>query len=845
MSSRPAMTRDLLAESDWECCATRPDAAITPEALKELTVEWVRAPVPGTAASAVGAASPYTATGRLGHGTDLDDFDWWYRCRFPGAPGSWTLDLEGLATIAEVFLNGEKVLHSENMFVSHNLDLGSLHGENELCIRFAALNLLLRVRRPRPRFKSMMVKHQSLRWFRTTLLGRQPGWVVTPPPIGPWRPVTVRESGTVRVSRRRMLASCTDLRTGTLEVDLRLRGAGISEADNVPDAYLNVGDSRSERLAVSIAGGAAEVRGVVRVQDVELWWPHTHGSAPLYEVSLEFGSARVELGKVGFRTIKLGRDGGRFELSVNDEPVFWRGACWWPPDPQSLVCSDDVLRRTLEQVRLANMNMVRIPGGTLYEDTRFWDICDELGIMVWQDCMLGYTDPPEDEAFEQAVVSELEQVLPPLGSRPSLALVCGAQEVEEQAAYFGLPRERRSFPLIERTIPRLVEELLPGIPYLSSSPTGGELAFQPGSGDCHYWGVGSLLRDPSDAQLCGIRFMSEGMAFAIPPERDTVDEFFGGPMAAGHDPVWKAAVHHDTGRPFDLDDVRDHYVQRMFGVDPRMLRYEDPARALDLGRAGVAELMSSVLSGWRLPGSGCSGALLVALRDLVPGAGWGLIDSVGRPKAPWFALKRVLAPVTVIVSDEGLNGLRLHVVNDTASTFEGTLRLDLFAKGELLVEQADRPVSVRARRATTLDAEEMLDGFRDLNYAYRYGVPPYDSIAVVLEDTTATTVSESVFLPGGPSRAVEEDIGLEVAAAAETDITGSLKLEVRTRRLGQWVVVEAAGFVPDDSWFHLAPGRSRTLALHKLDPSAPETSARAEVRALNSRSSSTVTLKRS
>jgi beta-galactosidase/beta-glucuronidase len=84
------------------------------------------------------------------------------------------------------------------------------------------------------------------------------------------------------------------------------------------------------------------------------------------------------------------------------------------------------------------MNMVRIPGGTVYEDERFWDLCDELGIMVWQDCMLGYTDPPEDEAFEAAVVAELEQVFGRLGGRPALAVVCGGQEIEEQAAMFGL-----------------------------------------------------------------------------------------------------------------------------------------------------------------------------------------------------------------------------------------------------------------------------------------------------------------------------------------------------------------------------------------------------------------------
>lgn len=836
------MTRDLLDRADWECCATQPGDATTPQTLAELTVEWWPARVPGTVAGSL--VEPYPFGARMTRPEiEPDDFDYWYRCRFPGSPGRWSLELDGLATIAEVWVNHKLVLGSENMFVSHVVDIEELEPENELCIRFAALTPLLALRRPRPRFKSMMVKHQSLRWFRTTFLGRQPGWTTTPAPVGPWRPVRLRQSSVLRVAKRRIVSSVLAGGRGMLEVDLRLEGLPRSEEGPVLEASLKVGDTRGS-VVVSAVDAGIGISGAVEVDDVELWWPHTHGAARLYEVTLEIDGRRLELGKVGFRTLRLDRDGGRFELSVNDVPVFCRGACWWPPDPRSMVSSDDDLRDSLELVREANMNMLRIPGATVYEDARFWDLCDELGIMVWQDCMLGYTDPPEDGAFEQAVVSELDEVLGGLGGRPALALVCGAQEVEEQAAFFGLPRERRSFPLIDRTIPAMVEQLLPGVPYLSSSPTGGELAFQPDSGDCHYWGVGSLLRDPSDVRLSRIRFMSEGMAFATPPERETVDEVFGGPMAAGHDPAWKRAVHHDTGRPFDLEDVRDHYVQAMFHVDPRMLRYEDPARALDLGRAVVAELMGNALSTWRSPGSTCAGGLLVALRDLAPGAGWGLVDALGRPKAPWFALKRVLAPLAVLVDDEGLNGLHLHVVNDTASSFEGVLRLELFARGELLIEQAETPVMVAARQAATIEAEALIDGFRDINYAYRYGPPAYDAVAVFLDDVNGRSVSEAVFLPAGLDRPIEEDIGLELACHDENGPSGATVLEVRTRRLAQWVVVEVPGHVPEDSWFHLAPGRSRKLSLRKLRGTAGEAPVRGEVRALNCRSSATLTLKR-
>jgi beta-mannosidase len=489
----------------------------------------------------------------------------------------------------------------------------------------------------------------------------------------------------------------------------------------------------------------------------------------------------------------------------------------------------------LALVVAAHMNMVRIPGATVYEDDRFWDRCDELGILVWQDCMIGYTDPPDDEGYGTSVVAELEAVFGRLGGRPALAVLCGGQEIEEQAAMFGLDRESWTCPLTEQTIPALAARLLPDVAYVTSSPTGGNLPFQADAGDCHYWGVGSYLRPPEDARLSGIRFMSEGMGFAIPPERSTVEQACGGAGRAGHDPQWKQALHHDTGRSWDLEDARDFYVQKLFGIDPHLLRYLDPERALDLGRAVVAELFARTFSEWRRPGSSCAGAVGVALRDLVPGAGWGFIDALGRPKAPWYTVRRVLAPLALLVTDEGVNGLHLHVVNDTDVDFTGALSVALFSRGELRVEEVGRPVAVAARGATVVEAGALFGGFRDLSYSYRFGPPAYDVVAVTLVDGDGGTVSDVVHLPTGLERAFEPDVGLEATAEPATD--GRWSVSVTTRRFAQWVVVEVPGFRPSDSWFHLAPGATRTLTLH---PEGTDVGARpsGHVRCLNAQATS-------
>ncbi len=168
-----------------------------------------------------------------------------------------------------------------------------------------------------------------------------------------------------------------------------------------------------------------------------------------------------------------------------------------------------------------------------YEDPLFWDLCDELGILVWQDCMLAGFDPPEEPEFVESVRVEVSQQLGLLQGRPSLALVCSSSETHQQAAMFGLPSERWQSPLLQETIPALVQAVVPGVPCLVSSPTGGDLPFEPGWGVAHYFGVGAYLRPLSDARLAGVRFAAECLAFSNPPEKETVERCFGGSDSCG------------------------------------------------------------------------------------------------------------------------------------------------------------------------------------------------------------------------------------------------------------------------------------------------------------------------
>ena len=312
---------------------------------------------------------------------------------------------------------------------------------------------------------------------------------------------------------------------------------------------------------------------------------------------------------------------------------------------------------------------------------------------------------------------------------------------------------------------------------------------------------------------------------------------FGSTTFAGHSAAWKAGVARDSGTSWDFEDVRDFYVRHLFGCDPRAVRYEDPDWALDLGRAATAELMSAVMSDWRRPDSRCAGGLVLSWRDLWPGAGWGIVDSLGRPKAPWYALRRVLSPLAVLITDEGLSGLHLHVVNDRPHPFNGQLRLAAYADDGLRVEDAERAIKVGGHGACTVSATEMLGGFRDLTRAYRFGPPAHEVVTATIVSADDESEHEAFYVS---SRGVERrpDVGLTASVTRRAG-EEEWELTIATRLFARWVAIDAPGFAPSDTWFHLAPGAQRTVRLRGADPDRVP---RGDVRALNSRVPSSITL---
>jgi beta-mannosidase len=792
--------------------------------------------VPGTAAAALRDAGRWAP----GEDRDFDAEDWWFRTRFEiepvGEGEGLVLCLDGIASVCEVYLDGSLVHEGASMFAAAEVEIGELLTEKttaELAIRCRALGPLLRApRKPRARWRTRLAEG-GLRFQRTMLLGRAPGIAPGPAAVGPWRPLRIER-------RHRFAPARVGLRArlegddGVLAVSVALGPPG-AEAPAAVEVELS-GPSGEHRAALALerTGEGVEASGELRVPAVARWWPHTHGQPALHEVRLRLGAADgeeavlLDAGRVGFRDLAPGPRAGHdaavegLDLHLNGVPVFARGAIWTPVDPIGLAPTEEQLRATLERVRAAGLNMVRIPGTAAYETAAFHDLCDELGILVWQD-FANFDYPVADEGFRAAVEREARQVLAALAPHPSLAVLCGNSEVEQQVAMMGLDPALGRGELFGELLPRLCAEAVPGVPYLPSAPCGGagEMPFRPDRGIANYFGIGGYRRPLADARSAGVRFAAECLALANVPGEAAVAALLGAePTAAALEgPVWKGSVPRDAGAEWDFEDVRDHYLKELFGLDPGALRGEDPGRYLELSRAVSGELMAALFGEWRRAGSPCRGGIVLWLRDLAAGAGWGLLDDAGSPKVAYHHLRRALAPSAVWITDEGLAGVDVHLAHDGPEPLAARLRLALYRDFEQRVGEAIETVELAPHSAATRNVESMLGRFVDASWAYRFGPPAQRLIVASLErgEGAAEPLSQAVFFPAGRPTELETAERLGLRAALRRRPGGELELELDCERF----VYGLRGLAPAADAFSPAPGAGRRVALRRCGGADP------------------------
>ena len=762
-------------------------------------LDWLPARVPGTVAQCLKAAGRWHA--------DMADLllrsDAWYRHSLPVAPAQ-ELCLEGVAGRLEVWLDDTLLVSHETMYRPVTFTLPAVTREGSslyLCIRCPkSWNT---PRSGRARWRPRMVVPASLREVRQTLLGHMPGWCPHVPALGPYGALHGRPAGARAFPAIETLRADWSDQTAMLDLLLTCPAQEGTAAPPGP-AHLKIHVAGFVLEAVATGPSTWSVQATL--PGVAPWWPHTHGEPRLHALAVEFEGETRTLGRIGFRRIEFDPLHSHRGLKVNGVDIFCRGACWTPTDLDSLWSTPRTYDDQIRRMTAAGMNMVRVGGTMVYEHDAFYEACDEAGMLVWQDYMLANFDyPARDPGFLAELQAEAHHFLRRTAIHPCIAVLCGGSEVRQQAEMLGSAWPADD-PIYDGVLREASATHRPDASYVPNSPWGGPTPFSTRHAITHYYGVGAYMRPLEDARRADVGFAAECLALAhLPAEADLDGDLAKQP---GHSD-WKRGTPRDRGAGWDFDDVRDHYVQRLYAVDPAQLRYEDTARYLELGRAVSCDLAESLFSEWRRPGSGCAGGLVWQLRDLFPGAGWGLWNVNARPKPVWHALQRLLQPIQLLITDEGLDGLDLHVINETGATRDVTLTLTCLRDGEKVVAQGARDLTLPERSGLTLNSNELLGRFYDITYAYRFGPLAHEVTHAVLRDAhTQAVLSASFHLP---RRALNRtDLGLQADVSEDAD---GLWMTVSTRRYAQYVHFTSHSHVADDDWFHLAPGHARRIRL--------------------------------
>ncbi|WP_226000189.1 beta-mannosidase [Paenibacillus sp. BJ-4] len=676
--------------------------------------EWFRAQVPGC-----------VHTDLLRHGLIPDPFvgineaevqwidkqDWIYEACFEIHAEQLQcqrieLVLEGLDTYAAVKVNGHCVLSTHNMFRQWRQDVRAFVqlGENRLEITFRSpiAEDIPKLERlgyalPAPNDQS---EAGGLADKKVSVFARKApyhyGWDWGPRLVtsGIWREVRV-EAWCGMIVRdlfiRQDEVSAEEAKlTAVIEVD---------NAGETTEAELRIlADSKVWSKPVHLRKGKQTVELELAIGNPKLWWCRGLGEPHLYTFAVELvereqGAVMAEKTvKTGLRSIRLVREpdaeGESFYFELNGVPVFAKGANHIPNDSFATEVTKERYRHEIASAAASHMNMLRVWGGGIYEEDVFYELCDEYGLLIWQDFMFACSMYPGDKAFLDNVVQEAEDNIKRLRNHPCIALWCGNNEIDSAWAHYEenggwgwkkdyTPEQRDRLwsdyeTLFHRILPEAVHTWTPQTAYWPSSPLIGltrdrNQHAHPSSkaGDVHYWGVWHASEPFEHYHVHVGRFMSE-YGFQSFPEYKSVRAY-----AEEKDLALESAVmlaHQKNGAGNRL--IKE-YMERY------MREPKDFTCFLPMSQVLQAEAMKMAIESHRRHKPYCMGTLYWQMNDCWPVASWSSIDYFGRWKALQYTAKRSFADVLLSVADTEQGNKELHIVNDTLKPIAGTLRLTL------------------------------------------------------------------------------------------------------------------------------------------------------------------------
>lgn len=712
---------------------------------------------------------------------------------------------EGLDTLAHVSLNGHEIAFADNMHITWVWDVKEqLHtGENTLEIRFdSPIRYCAKKAEEAPGWESSDAT-PGFRHLRKAHCMFGWDWGPRLPDAGIWRPIFLRTWDAARLENALMLQAHHD---GVVDVTIRPEIAG----ESAWSAEITAPDGE-----VMIIPKTTAAEQVVTIQNPQLWWPNGLGKQPLYRVTVRLATGDTRVWRIGLRTMTVSREkdewGEEFCHVVNGVKVFAMGADYIPEDNILARVTPERTRRLLEDCKAANFNAIRVWGGGYYPDDAFYDICDELGLMVWQDLMYACAFYDLTPDFERSIRVETHQNVARLRHHASLALICGNNEMEMfmAGANSALINHRTwefvpTYPhhitdyvkMFEYILPAIVKETAPQTYWWPASPSSGGNFDAPNDenrGDNHYWDVWHGEKPFTEYRKFFFRYASE-FGFQSFPCLKSVEQFT---LPDDRNIFSRVMERHQRNQAANGKILS--YLSQTFRYPNS---FDDLLYASQLMQA---EAIRYGVEHWRRNRGRCMGAIIWQLNDIWPVASWASIDYYGRWKALHYAAKRFFAPVMISAEEEGelsqnpkINeyhpaplekSFRLNVCNETLRDVTGEVVWALRTPDGAIVRQNQQTLTIPAMSAKWLDKVDCADASLTGHYV---------SFAFVVDNVA---VSEGTCIFCAPKHFEFVDPRLTVETRGDTLLVTSHAYAKQV-----WLESEDADLLLDDNAFDMNPG---------------------------------------